>query len=78
MLKFKLLFENGDIVRYQYYPEGKQNSGIVEFDKKTNKGRVVRKSDESELEWYTIHMFSKLRQFSKNKDYQREGTIAWY
>lgn len=78
MLKFERLFENENIVKYQYYPEGRTQSGTVVFDKKTNRGRVLKKSSEGELEWYTVHMFSQIRKFSKNKDFKESGTIAWY
>ena len=69
MLKYRRIFANGSISRYEFYPEGNGAAGIVEF---TNGiGRIVKNSTDDFESFYSSHAL--------NIDCNTEsGTIAWF
>ncbi|WP_303834710.1 hypothetical protein [Ruminococcus flavefaciens] len=69
MLTYKLIFEQSNIRRYEYYPEGNGSAGIIEFV--FGEGHIIKESDDDFDGFYSSHAFQI--------DLKTEsGTIAWY
>ncbi len=78
MLKFFLIEENEKIIRYEYYPEGEEQSGVILFSKTIKKYEVERLAPNDKHRIYALKMFGKIRQFIQNQTFEKEGLIAWY
>lgn len=78
MLKFKLNEETAEKVVYEYFPENGTESGVVSYDKKTDKCSIVTLSKADKHQRYAQKMFSKIRECASNNSFQKEGIVAWY
>lgn len=78
MLKFRLKSNNDSKLIYEYFPEGKEYSGIVEVIKETGECHIVKLSENDNHNIYALKMFKRLREYAKNRAFDDEGTIAWY
>ena len=78
MLKFILNEETAETVVYEYIPENSNDSGIVSYNKKTDKCSIVTLSKADRHQRYAQKMFSKIREYASNNSFQKEGIVAWY
>ena len=77
MLRFILIEETLEVVVYEYFPENSNDSGLVSYDKKSNKCSIVTLSKADKHQRYAQKMFSKIREYASNNSFQKEGIIAW-
>lgn len=78
MLKFVLEKETNSNVVYKYYPEGKDDVGIVSYDKVNRECKIVILATQDIHKRYAFKMFSRIRKCAENGFFEKEGTIAWY
>ena len=78
MLKIILKEETAGAIVYEYFPENGNDSGLVSYDKKSDKCSIVTLSKADKHQRYAQKMFSKIREFASNNSFQKEGTVAWY
>lgn len=78
MLKFKKLKETEKMVTYEYYPEGGTDSGVVSVEKTSGECNVDVLATNDKHRRYALKLFSRLRTFSKDGIFEKEGKIAWY
>lgn len=81
MLEFKLLNETESYVEYKYFPEGKEEYGIVRYDKINKKFSVIKYAyphDKPGFSFYTLPLFSRIRKYAAEGCFQEEGMVAWY
>ena len=69
MIKYKRIYDDGKVMRYEYYPEGRGKAGIVEFE--NGEGKIIKSAEEDFDDFYTSHAL----QIDQTKE---SGTIAWY
>lgn len=78
MLKYELLENTSDYVKYKYYPEGKEKFGTITV-KKADKSIIDKTpSVKNELSWYWGHMYKRIKEFIENDEFRSDGTVAWY
>ena len=72
MLKFKRIFNENGIMRYEFYPEGDFfAAGIVEFSAQGER-KIIKKSPTDVHGRYALHALYHI-------DTSKEiGTVAWY
>ena len=72
MIKYKRIFKQNGILRYEFYPEGDcSNPGVVEFEE-GKEPRLVRQSALDVKMYYASHALNGI-------DLAKEsGCIAWY
>lgn len=76
MVTFKLINKDGEILTYEYYPEGNINSpGIICFNPKTETliSRMYSKDDNNHN--YFVKFLSGLN--DNNGNPKNEGVVAW-
>lgn len=78
MLKYILEKETDKEVVYKYYPEGNKDFGLVSFDKEKNACSIVTLSPNDRHQRYAQKMFARIREFTSNGSFEKEGMIAWY
>ena len=78
MLRFILIEETAELVVYEYFPENSNDSGLVSYDKKSNKCSIVTLSKADKHQRYAQKMFSKMRECANNNSFQEEGLICWH
>ena len=78
MLKFKMVeSEDGKLV-YRYFPEGKEDYGVISYDEKTDTTTIETLAKEDEFRWYALKMLSRIRKMKEKGTFDTEGMIAWY
>ena len=78
MLKFKLIKNNDAEIQYAYYPEGKNDLGIVSYNKITDDYSIVMASEKDQHHSYAWKMISRLRKYVEAGTFKEEGMVAWY
>ena len=76
MLKYVLIENAGDVVRYEYFPEGESDSGIVSFRDGKVSIETLAKNDRHER--YALKLFKKIREMASTGTFEKEGIVAWY
>lgn len=81
MLVVRLEHINNDVAVYKYYPENKNNYGIISVN--TNTGLIkenipVKGEYGGENSMYRSHAFSTMRKFFKEKNFPKEWMTAWF
>lgn len=77
MLKLKLINETANLLRYEYYPEGKESSGYIIVEK----GKCIKefsKSENDEKGIYIRHALKRIREYISNSEYETQDIVAWY
>lgn len=69
MLTYKLIYKEGNVIRYEYYPEGTGMAGIVEYV--CGEGHIIQESDDDFDGFYSSHAL----RIDLNTE---SGTIAWF
>ncbi len=69
MIKYKRIYDDGKVMRYEYFPEGRGKAGIVEFI--NGEGKKLKTAEEDFDGFYISHAL----QIDQTKE---SGTIAWY
>jgi len=78
MLKFKMVErEQGKLV-YRYFPEGKEDYGVVSYDEKTGTSNIEMLAKDDEHRRYALKMLSRIRKMKANGTFDAEGMVAWY
>ena len=77
MLTFCLIEETPHMVVYQYFPEGGTDSGVVSFDKTSKKISIVTLSVNDKHQIYALKLFARIRKYSENDFFSKQGIIAW-
>ena len=78
MLKFTLLINTSDEIRYAYYPEGTLNCGVISYDIKTGTCHIIALSSDDSHQKYALKMISRIRKYAQDGNFETEGLIAWY
>ena len=81
MLVVRLEHIKNDVVVYRYYPENKNDYGIISVN--TNTGQIkentpVKGEYGGENSMYRNNAFSDMRKFFKEKNFPKEWMIAWF
>ena len=72
MIKYRRIFCQGGVIRYEYYPEGDTSEpGIVEF-REGESPKLIKESGKDVRRFYGVHALYGI-DTSKEK-----GTVAWY
>jgi hypothetical protein len=69
MLTYKRIYVSENTVRYEFYPEGTGDAGIVEFV--NGEGKITQNSKDDFESFYASHAL----QIDLNTE---NGSIAWY
>jgi len=78
MLKFKLIERREGKLVYRYFPEGKEDYGVVSYDKRTDTTTIETLAKEDEFQWYALKMLSRIRKMKEKGSFDTEGMVAWY
>ena len=78
MLKYVLERETDDEMVYRYFPEGKTDSGLVSYNKKTGELSVIELAPGEKFRTYALKMFYKIRTIIANGEFRQSGIVAWY
>ena len=78
MLKYALIKETEKELHYEYFPEGSTVSGVIVYNKETGKCNILKLSENDKHQRYALKMFKKIREFTDNGSFKREGIVAWY
>lgn len=80
MLKYRLSRENDNERIYFYYPEGKEDYGIIAINKKTGEIRInsLAKEDRGIQIFYAYKLVRQLEKFYRTGEYRESGIVAWY
>ena len=78
MLKFKMVEEKQDIIKYEYYPEGKEACGIVSINKVTGEMELVKQAENDRRGNYARKMFGRILKMLQAGTFDEAGMIAWY
>ena len=71
MLKYKLIYSDGKIRRYEFYPNGDEtNPGIVELSIE-DEPKLLKESEADVKMYYAIHALHGIDISKEN------GTVAW-
>lgn len=78
MLRYELVENKADHVKYKYYPEGKNIFGIISVGKegKTIIEQEIASNDD--FKWCFLKMLKRIKEFIDKDAYEKEGVIAWY
>lgn len=77
MLDFELIKNDGRLIEYRYFPEGKLDSGTIVM---SVSGELIsiEKALNDKHKRYAAHMVSRMRDFVNNNKFEPNGMIAWY
>lgn len=78
MLVLKLVNNTDKKATYNYYPEGKEEFGVLSVNKVNGDINVDEVSNGDEFRRYIGHAVPKLKTFFKSGVYETEAMIAWY
>ena len=76
MLKYVLIENAGNAVRYEYFPEGESDSGIVSFNDGKFSIEYLAKNDRHER--YALKLFKKIREMASSGTFEEKGIVAWH
>ena len=69
MLTYQRIYSDKNMIRYEFYPEGAGEAGVVEFV--NGEGRIIQNSKDDFDSFYASHAL----QIDLNTE---KGTIAWF
>ena len=77
MVIIKKIKVNEEKAVYAYHPEGREDFGIISFDRKTKTPTLIK--DAGRI-WsvYQGHAFQRIKAYDENNDFHEEGLVAWY
>lgn len=78
MLKYKLLEQTSDYIKYEYDPEQSGKVGLIIMNMHTGECRVKKESPEDFGKRYAYHLIQRLEEFYRHGEFQESGIIAWY
>ncbi|MCI1958843.1 MAG: hypothetical protein LKJ25_04370 [Clostridia bacterium] len=78
MVLFKLIEDTKDYVRYEYFPNGEKESGVLRLDKKTGERIIENLSSIDNHKIFAYKAFSKILSYKENGIYEKNGMVAWY
>lgn len=78
MLLLKLVNDTVTGATYAYYPEGKDEQGVLLVKKDSGDVDVLTLAPNDEQRRYLAHAVKKIAEFHKNGVYEEQVTVAWY
>ena len=75
MVILRLLSVDGTMVSYRYYPEGKNEYGIVSL---SDGKRRVDKQAEGYSNTYAFHALKRMEEYIEHNSFPEEDMVAWY
>lgn len=78
MLILKLSNETATEATYNYYPEGKEEYGVLIVDKNNGDISVKSIAPGDEFRRYLGHAVPKLEELFKKNSYESKILVAWY
>ena len=78
MLIYKLHKTEGDLLFFNYYPEGNGAEGTVSINKNTGETAIIKPSEDDFGNRFAFKLVKRLKEFFEANDYKEEGIIAWY
>ena len=73
-----LIYFDGDIIRYEYQPEGKGKKGIISYNSKEQTATVEERAESDSNNYYANMAKSKIQKIAAEKTLPRECVQAWY
>ena len=77
MLRLELVFNSKNEAVYDYFPEGKQESGTVSINKDTGEFAVKKIAVNDNHKRYLSHAISRIEKYFKEKNFREKDTVAW-
>lgn len=78
MLTLVLYIDRGDIIEYNFFPEGKEEYGTISVNKTTGDIEVIKKANGDYYAIYLRHAVSQVSKYQKSGVYKKKTTVAWY
>lgn len=78
MLLLKLISDTASEATYAYYPEGKDEQGVLLVKKDSGDVGVLTLAPNDEHRRYLAHAVKIITEFHKNGVYEEQVTVAWY
>ncbi len=78
MLTYKMNKIEGDLILYDYYPEGNGAVGTVSINTETGETAVVKSSKDDFGNYFAFKLIKRLKSFYEEKNYRQDGIVAWY
>lgn len=78
MLVLKLYQENNDNAIYNYFPEGNDQCGSIEIDKKNGEVNVISIAQNDLFNLYMHHAVKAVEKFFSSRNYEKKKVIAWF
>lgn len=78
MLTYKKIDQKGDVIIYQYKPEGNGKAGIVSINSVTMETDIISVSADDIGTRYALKLLHNLSEMVRKKQIAEEGIVAWY
>lgn len=78
MLRFKMVESGHGKLVYRYYPEGKDDYGVVSYDESTGISTIELLAEDDDFRIYALKMMSRIRAMKVKGTFDTEGMVAWY
>ena len=77
MERIELELLTDDIVSYRYYPEGREEYGIVSLNRKTDDviNDKIYPDDPGMYKWHAVY---RIRKYNETGEFPEKATVAWY
>ena len=77
MLILRLEFLSNEIVRYRYYPEDREDFGLIELNRIT--GEINLKAEVKEYgSFYWRHAVYRIDEYFEADNFPEKDMVAWY
>ena len=77
MVRIEKMELTDQLVRYKYFPEGSEKSGIVALNRSTGE-RILEKSLEQYGNTYAAHALRRIEEYQSAGEFIERDIIAWY
>lgn len=78
MLKYEIVENTQEHVTYKYFPEGKDDSGLISVRKKDLEIIKQEIAPNDDFRWCFLKLFKRIKEFVKDDNFDKNGIIAWY
>ena len=78
MLRFEMLENTKERIAYRYFPDNKEESGLISVRKSDSKiiDQIIASNDD--FKWCFFKMYKHIKQYIEKNHYEEKGIIAWY
>ncbi len=77
MLRYLMISETENEIKYRYYPEDGKESGIVSVNKKTGECSVDEAAYNDRHQRYAMKLLKKMKEFVTDNSFEKNGIVAW-